>query len=35
MNAKNSKTSYLHRLSPNLTDKIDIRRKDIDCLIKS
>ena len=28
MNSKNSKTSDLHRLSLNLTDKIDLRRKD-------
>ena len=28
MNSKNSKTSDLHRLSLNLTDKIDVRRKD-------
>ena len=28
MNSKNSKTSDPHRLLPNLTDKIDLRRKD-------
>ena len=28
MNSKNSKTSYPHRLLLNLTDKIDLRRKD-------
>ena len=28
INAKNSKTIYLHRLLLNLTDKIDLRRKD-------
>ena len=28
MNYKNSKTSYPHRLLLNLTDKIDLRRKD-------
>ena len=28
MNSKNSKTSDLHRLLLNLTNKIDIRRKD-------
>ena len=28
MNSKNSKTFDLHRLSLNLTDKIDLRRKD-------
>ena len=28
MNSKNSKTSDLHRILLNLTDKIDLRRKD-------
>ena len=28
MNSENSKTYDLHRLLPNLTDKVDIRRKD-------
>ena len=28
MNCKNSKTPYPHRLLLNLTDKIDLRRKD-------
>ena len=28
MNSKNSKSSDSHRLSLNLTDKIDLRRKD-------
>ena len=28
MNSKNSKTSDPHRLLLNLTDKIDLRRKD-------
>ena len=28
MNSENSKTSDPHRLSLNLTDKIDLRRKD-------
>ena len=28
MNSKNSKTSDPHRLLFNLTDKIDLRRKD-------
>ena len=28
MNSENSKTSDLHRPSLNLTDKIDLRRKD-------
>ena len=28
MNYKNSKTSYLHTILLNLTDKIDLRRKD-------
>ena len=28
MNSKNSKTSDPHRLLRNLTDKIDLRRKD-------
>ena len=28
MNYKNSKTSYLHRILLNLTDKLDLRRKD-------
>ena len=28
MNYKNSKASDLHRLLLNLTDKIDVRRKD-------
>ena len=28
MNSKNSKTSDPHRLLVNLTDKIDLRRKD-------
>ena len=28
MNSKNSKTSNPHRLLLNLTDKIDLRRKD-------
>ena len=28
MNSKNSKTSDLHRLLLNLTDKPDLRRKD-------
>ena len=28
MNSKNSKTSDSHRLLLNLTDKIDLRRKD-------
>ena len=29
MNSKNSKTSDFHRLLLNLTDKLDLRRKDI------
>ena len=33
MNSKNSKTSHHHGLLLNLTDKIDLKRKD--CLIKS
>ena len=33
MNSKNSKTSDLHRLLLNLTDKIDLGRKD--CFVKS
>ena len=28
MNSKNSETSDLHRLLLNLTDKLDLRRKD-------
>ena len=28
MNTKNSKTSEIHRLLLNLTDKIDLRKKD-------
>ena len=28
MNSENSKTSHSHRLLLNLTDKIDLRRKD-------
>ena len=28
MNSENGKTSDLHRLLLNLTDKIDLRRKD-------
>ena len=33
MNSKNRKTSDPHRLLINLTDKIDLERKD--CFIKS
>ena len=28
MNFENSKTSYPHRLLPNLTDKINLKRSD-------
>ena len=35
MNSKNSKTSDPHRLLLNLIDKIDLRRKEIYCFIKS
>ena len=28
MNSKNSKTSYLHRLLVNFSDKIDLKRSD-------
>ena len=34
MNSKNSKTSDPHRLLLNLTDKIDLRQKDIYCFIR-
>ena len=35
MNSKNSKTSDPHRLLLNLTEKIDLKRKDISCFIES
>ena len=35
MNSKNSKTSDPQRLLLNLTDKIDLRRKDKYCFINS
>ena len=35
MNSRNSKTSDPHRLSPNLLDKIDLKKWQICCFIKS
>ena len=35
MNSKNSKTSDLHILLLNLTDKIDLRRKDKDITLSN
>ena len=35
MNSENSKTFDPHRLLLNLTDKINLKRSDISCFIKS
>ena len=35
MNSENNKTSKRHVLRPKLTDKLDLRRKEKDCFIKS
>ena len=34
MNSENSKTSDPHRLLPNLSDKINLKRSDKHCFIK-
>ena len=34
MNSENSKTSDPHRLLPNLSDKINLKRSDKRCFIK-